>query len=341
MQLPKLNIKKPALGGRSKTWLVLGVALALGVFAALGARSYFVNRMADIEARAKGKTIGVVVAKTDLARGTKLSADNVAVRQVPADYAHSLAVLPEQFDRVEAQPLSFAVKGGEMILWSLMEGKRTPTFSARVEAGRRAMTVPVDEISSISGMLEPGDTVDLMVTLDQRGRKLTFPLLQTVQVMATGQRVVDDPKTGDRRSYSTVTLDITPEQAQYVIVAREAGRITALLRNPQDKQPLADARSDVAQLLGLKDGAAVSNTERDLQVPVLYGGRGGAGLPPEGLRLGQYVSSDPKRAAGEAAMQRMTAAIDAVRSSNEEVAAAVKGSGVVQTAAPGAESARR
>jgi len=228
-----------------------------------------------------------------------------------------------------------------MILWSLMEGKRTPTFSARVEAGRRAMTVPVDEISSISGMLEPGDTVDLMVTLDQRGRKLTFPLLQTVQVMATGQRVVDDPKTGDRRSYSTVTLDITPEQAQYVIVAREAGRITALLRNPQDKQPLADARSDVAQLLGLKDGAAVSNTERDLQVPVLYGGRGGAGLPPEGLRLGQYVSSDPKRAAGEAAMQRMTAAIDAVRSSNEEVAAAVKGSGVVQTAAPGAESARR
>ncbi len=320
MQFPKFNAA--AAGARNKTWIALIVALGLGVLAAVGARSYFVNRMADIEQRARGKMVAVVVAKADLPRGTRLSADNVVVRQIPGDYAHSVAVTPEQFDRIEGQPLSYPVKRGEMILWGLMEGKRTPTFSARVETGRRALTVPVDEISSISGMLEPGDVIDLMVSLDQKGRKLTFPLLQSVQVLATGQRVVDDPKSGERRSYSTVTLDTTPEQAQYVIVGRDAGRITALLRNPQDKQPLRNARGDIAALLGMKDGAAVATSEADRQVPVLYGGRGGSGLPPEGLKLGQYVSHDARRANAESAIQSMGAAIEAAQNAANNVSGA-------------------
>lgn len=292
MELTKL---KTLMGGpKSKTWIVLIVALGLGVLAAIGARTYFVGRMADIDARSRGQMVSVVVARTDLPRGTKLSAENVAIRQVPQEYAHSVAVMPNEFDKVEGQPLSYSVKAGEMILWGLMEGKRTPTFSARVENGRRAITVPVDEITSISGMLEPGDVIDLMVTMNQKdGRKITFPLLQSVLVMATGQRVVDDPKSGERRSYSTVTLDTTPEQAQYVIVGRDSGRITALLRNPQDKKPLANTGGDVAVLLGMKDGAAISLPD-GAQVPVMYGGSGGR-FPPEALQLGQSVN-----AAGEA-----------------------------------------
>jgi pilus assembly protein CpaB len=141
--------------------------------------------------------------------------------------------------------------------------------------GRRAITVPVDEINSISGMLEPGDMIDLYVSLDYQGRKITLPLLQAVEVMATGQRAIDDPKSGERREFTTVTLDTTPEQAQSVIVARDTGKITALLRNPQDKKPLPEARGDVAGLLGLKDrGDTASMGLVDPQVPVLYGGQG-------------------------------------------------------------------
>lgn len=268
----------------------MGVALGIGLLAALVARSYLSNQMAAIEARAKGSTVSVIVAKHELAKGVRLSADNVAVRPVPKDYAHSVAVAPDQFDRIDGQVLAYPVKGGEMILWGLMEGKKVPTFSTRVETGRRAMTVPVDEINSISGMLEPGDMIDLMVTVEQKGKKITFPLLQSVQVMATGQRSTDDSKSGERRQYSTVTLDTTPEQAKNVIVARDSGKITALLRNPQDKQPISSEYGDATALLGIRDGSGAGISGDERQVPVLYGGSSGK-LPPEGLKLGKYMAT--------------------------------------------------
>ena len=282
MNLAKLKSIRP-----NKTWVVLGVAITIGLVAALGARSYLKNRVADLEARSRGKNVNIVVAKVDLPKGSKLSSDTVAIRPIPSEFAHSAAILPDQFDRAEGQALAYSVKAGEMILWSLMEGKKVPTFSARVESGRRAITVPVDEINSISGLLEPGDLIDLIVTVDQKGRKITVPLLQSIKVMATGQRSVDDPKSGERRMYSTVTLDADPQQAQNVVVAREAGRLTAFLRNPEDKTPLKGTMGDLSALLGTKDNAVLASSSDIKQVPVIYGGRGGK-IPPEALQLGQY-----------------------------------------------------
>jgi pilus assembly protein CpaB len=271
----------------NKTTLVLAAAIGIGLVAALGARSYLSGRVADLEAKARGRNVAVVVAKSDLVKGARLSSNIVAVRNIPMEFAHSSAVIPEQFDRVDGQALAFNVKAGEMILWGLLEGKKVPTFSARVEAGRRAITVPVDEINSISGLLEPGDLIDLIVTVDHRGKKITVPLMQSVRVMATGQRAVDDPKSGERKIYSTVTLDTDPKQAQNVIVARDAGRITALLRNPQDKTSTRGGQGDLSALLGATPSAAGGSGQ---EVPVLYGGRSGK-IPPEGLRLGLYVQT--------------------------------------------------
>lgn len=258
--LQKLQQFKP-----TRMWIILGVAISIGGLAALAARTYLTDQINEIEARSKGKTTAVVVAKEDIPKGEKLSAANAAIREVPLEFAHSGAVTPDQFDRVAGQVIAYPVKGGEMILWALMETQKAPTFSARVEPGHRAITVAVDEINSISGMLEPGDTIDLIATVDRGGRPSTSPLLQGVLVMATGQRSVDDPKSGERRQFSTVTLDTTPQQAQSLIVAREVGKITALLRNPQDKQ-----------LIESREGMFASRPVRARQasriVPVIYGG---------------------------------------------------------------------
>lgn len=276
------SLKKPRI---SKTWIVFGVALFAGLLAAWGARSYLSSQMEAIEARNRGETVNVVVAKLQLRKGDVISQDTVAVRSVPVEYAHSSALLPAQFETFNGKVLGFGAKGGEMILWSMLEGKKVPTFSARVEAGRRAITVPVDEINSISGLLEPGDLIDLMLTTSQQDRKSTIPLLQAVKVMATGQRSVDDPKSGERRQYSTVTLDTTPQQAQSVIAAREAGRITALLRNPADAQAMEGGPASKPSLQGKPFSA-------ERQVSILYGGRS-AGIPPEGLRMAPPVAPAP------------------------------------------------
>ncbi len=264
----------------NKTWLVLGVALGIGLLAAFIAQNYFTRRMAEIEARSRGQTVGVVVAKRELHAGDLISEDTVAVRAVPVDFAHSLAIRPENFAQISGRTIAYSLKSGEMVLWSLLEGQKIPTFSARIADGRRAITVPVDEINSISGLLEPEDQVDLILTLERNGKTHSFVMQQKLRVLATGQRVSESAKGGERRQYSTVTLDTTPEQAHSIIRAREAGKLTALLRNPQDGADLAHDPAAARFLMDLNGDAFV--------VPVLYGGRSG-GLPPEGLNLAPYA----------------------------------------------------
>ncbi|HJV76631.1 MAG TPA: Flp pilus assembly protein CpaB [Noviherbaspirillum sp.] len=268
----------------NKTWAILGGALVVGAIAAFGAHRYIGNQLEEIEARDKNKrTIKIVVAKHDLQRGARLDTETIAVRTIPAEYAHSGAVLPEQFDRIEHQAIGYNVKAGEAIMWSQLEEKRPPSFSSRIAAGRRAMSVPVDEISSISGMLDPGDTIDLMVTVDRGGKKITFPIIQSVTVLAAGQRQLAGATAADRRGFTTITLDTTPEEARRIIVARETGKITALLRNPEDKNLIANSMDDLSGLFGGSESGI------EIGVPVIYGGRGK--LPGDIPRLGAPVES--------------------------------------------------
>lgn len=271
-----------------KTWIVLGVALAIGGLAAFAATRYLNNQVAAMEARGRGKTTLVVVAKVDLARGVKLDNQNVAMRSVPNEYAHSVAIAPGDFPRIDGQALAYPLKAGEMVLWGLMETQKAPTFSARLENGRRAMTVPVDEINSISGLLEPGDMIDLIATIDQGGAKRTFPLLQRVHVLATGQRLLEDAA-GENRQYSTVTIDTTPAQAQNLILARDIGKLTALLRNPRDEQSIGAEVGDLAALLGMKNRPSGGGDGRRA-VPVIYGNDK---TPPEALYLRRAVAGAP------------------------------------------------
>ena len=261
--------------GKGKTLIVLGLALVIGLLAAWSARSYLGQRVAEIEARAKVKTVGVVVAKADITPGQTLSTDNLAVRDIPAEWVQSAAVTPEQFDRVNGQTLALNLRAGEMLMWPMLEQRRAPTFSARVGSGRRALTLPVDEINSISGMLEPDDRIDLLITIDRAGKKFTAPLMHQVRVLATGQRA-EQGNTADgaqQRMYSTVTLDIAPDEAENLILAREVGKLTALLRHPEDKAGQAGKTLNVQAFVEAPTTVANAQAVRD--IPVLYGGKTG------------------------------------------------------------------
>lgn len=264
----------------NKNWIVLLAALGVGGLAAYGAKNYLGAQMAEIEAREKNKAmVQMVVAKTDLGKGSALSADNVAVRPVPKEWAHSGAITPDQFGRAEGSVLAYPANSGEPLIWSQLEGQRTPTFSARLAQGRRAVTVPVDEISSLSGMVEPGDLIDIVVSLKKDSKHFTFTLLQSVTVLATGTKASpDDQDPGGRRTFTTITLDTTPEDAKRVIAAREVGRVTALLRAPNDVTSVSRDRSDALSLLGLARGFASVGSS----VPVIYGG----GPITDGQRMG-------------------------------------------------------
>jgi len=140
------------------------------------------------------------------------------------------------------------------LLWAHLEGGLTPTFSGKVADGLRAMTVRVDDINSISGFLQPKDKVDLMLSYGSGGAQQIFPLIQRLDVIATGiQTLVDKSSSGSTRSFSTITVHVSPSDGQKITLAQQVGKLTAMLRNPEDSASLSDVPMTVAELLNIPE----------------------------------------------------------------------------------------
>lgn len=260
-----------------KTVFLMGFALLAGVFAALSAKQYIQNRIQEIEEQAKVVTVPRIVAAYDLPVGTKIESAHVAVRDIPSDWVVSGSLKPEEFIYIEGQVITVALKRGDPLLWANTATVSKRPFSEKIHLGRRAVTMPVDSINSVSGMLVPGDLIDLYVSFEYRQRQITAPLLQGVLVMATG-RQSRQSEDGAESSFSTVTLDTAPEDAAKLVAARQAGVITALLRNPNDDKASQKAlRGDLATILGIanppptikKKPAIVYGDQQQRRLPAL------------------------------------------------------------------------
>lgn len=236
-----------------KATIVISLAIVAGLIAAWSAQQYISEKVDMLEEQARVETVPRVVAAYDLPEGTKIDAIHVAVREVPKEWVASGSILPDEFIQIEGQIVTASLKRGDQLLWANTAQLKNKPFSDKINPGRRAVTIPVDTINSVSGMLVPGDLIDLYVSFEYRRKQITAPLLQGVLVMATGQlsRSGQDPKDSASR-YSTVTLDTAPEEAAKLVAARQAGTITALLRNPEDdKVTQKGVRGDLANMLGI------------------------------------------------------------------------------------------
>ncbi len=248
-------MKMPSLSSLplNRNWLTLAVALLLG-----GAAVFLSNKLLhdykvkiDTDARAAHQMIKIVVAKRDLPRGAPVVMENFAMRDMPVDFVHSSALRPNQFDQYVGQRLAVALKTGEALLDAHLEATNT-VFSATLPKGQVALTTEVDEVNSISGMLRPSDHIDLMVTAhpsNGRGAEVTFPLQSNVEVLATGQVTRKRDGTNQPRMYTTITMAVTPEDAERIVVAKSSGKLTAVLRNPDDTRRNTTVAMGIDQLL--------------------------------------------------------------------------------------------
>ncbi len=183
--------------------------------------------------------------------------------------------------------MSRPLKAGDALSWSAIEAAEAPRLSSALQSGLRAITFPVDEVNSFSGMLTPGDTIDLLYTVEApaggvagSARALTvMPLLQSVRVLATGslmrrQRVrgEDGREREVDTQFVTVTLHVVPEDAARIVLAQRSGDITAVLRNPQDLSPLALRALDSRSLYPRPE-TRVAGRPREY-VEFIIGGRG-------------------------------------------------------------------
>ncbi|MDX3895764.1 Flp pilus assembly protein CpaB [Pusillimonas sp.] len=252
-----------------RSGIMLGIALGAGLLAVWAARQHIQGRILQIEAEGRVPTVQRVVAAYDLPAGIRLGSDHLAVRSFPAGLAASDSIAPEAYGVLEGRLLKTPLRAGDAVLAAHAASERSQPFSARLGEGRRAITMPIDAINSASGLLEPGDLIDLYVSFDHQHKRITAPLLQGVLVLATGV-ATDGAEQGGAFGYSTVTLDTAPEDAIKLVAARQGGTITALLRRSDDALSTQRAsRGDLASLLGVAQAPAGPPTP--LRAPVIYG----------------------------------------------------------------------
>jgi len=222
--------------------LPLILSIALGAAAVLMVRNYITG---EKQAMKKGlEPVRIVVARRNIPANEPLEVEWVAARPVPKKFVHANAIYPEEVDLIIGRELVYPIRAGDPILWmDFKGGERYRGFSTMVKEGERAMTVRVDETSSIAGLIQPGDHIDILGTFkrtsesrDSRNEpETTITLLQNVVVLAIGQ--ITSARSGmrkDRSSSGMLTILVTPEEAALLIHAQRVGKLYNVLRNPED-----------------------------------------------------------------------------------------------------------
>src|SRR6266446_2252496 len=156
-------------------------------------------------------------------------------------------------DRAVAVPIS----ASELVLGGKLAGKGSGEgLTALIEPGTRAISVQVNEISGVSGFIQPGTRVDVLFTrVFSNGDAATTTILQNVKVIAYGRQLDTNARVDPRdTSRPTVaTLLVTQAQAERLVLAEQRGRIQLALRNALDDE-ITDSSDPVKSIdLGIDE----------------------------------------------------------------------------------------
>jgi len=182
------------------------------------------------------QTRAVLVAAHDVAAGTRLDGSMLEVAHWPNDaiLAPALASLEEAQGRVTTS----ALMRGEPLLQAKLAAKgETGGLSAMLSEGRRAVTVKVNEVVGVAGFALPGNYVDVMVhTTDPQNQPVSRIVLERIRVMALAQET--GPQDNKPRVVNAVTLEVTPQEAERMDLARSVGTLSLVLRSQSDTAPV-------------------------------------------------------------------------------------------------------
>ena len=237
-------------------------ALTMMAFAVILAFVAVIVAARWINAQASGNTNKVAVALLDISLGARIAPEMVRMVDWPAN-----ALPPGAFSDpklLDARVTRTSIQHGEPI----MESKLAPPgtqggLSAVVGEGKRAMTVRVNDVVGVAGFALPGNYVDILVnTQDElaknssgRDPSISKIVLERILVLAIAQESSrDDTKP---KVVNAVTLELTPEQAEKLDLARSVGTLSLVLRNQIEDKPVNTEGATKTSLLDTKVAAQV------------------------------------------------------------------------------------
>jgi pilus assembly protein CpaB len=192
----------------------------------------------------------VVAAARELPTGTRVSASDLKI--VPWPDGAPVSGAFAKVDDIVNRGVVMSVQENEPVT----EAKLAPIEAGAgitpvIPDGMRAISVRVNEVIGVAGFVTPGTRVDVFATLQQQPTSQTRIIVSNVQVLAAGTRYEQDKnKPGEPIPSSVVTLLVTPQDAERVVLASTEGQVMLALRNPLDVAPTATPGTRMSTLFG-------------------------------------------------------------------------------------------
>lgn len=233
---------------------ILLLAVIFGLLTAL-ALNFYLQQVKDSATRRQTKKIVVAVAA--IPAKSIVTKEMVALQDVPLDFAHASAVT--DVDQAVGSIARAEIVAGEQVLKEKLLPQKSSIggLSNLIPLGMRAVSIPVSDVTGVSGLIMPGDRVDLIGTVDvevqvpanaatgqaqasEQKATVTHVLMQNVEVLAVGKNLQPATTTekGEKKaegSSATITLAVPPEKMQAVAMILEKGKVSVALRSPADR----------------------------------------------------------------------------------------------------------
>jgi pilus assembly protein CpaB len=231
--------------------MMIMLALVFGGSAAMGVNTFLNGASAP-----RSDLAPVVVAAVDLPRGGTIFADAVKIKQFPKDMvpAGALTKVEDAVDRGIFIPL---IKDDPILESKLAPKGAGRGLSVLIPKGMRAYSVKVPDVAQgVAGFILPGNTVDVLLAMgdipgsnNETGGGTTTTLLQNVEILAVDQKM-DAPAENkvDAKELRSVTLLVTPQQANLLDLGQNKGTLHLSLRNHEDRQPTRTQPATLADL---------------------------------------------------------------------------------------------
>ncbi len=209
----------------------------------------------------------VIVAARDLGEGVALETSLLTLTRIPEKFVQPYAVPVSQAGQIMGLVTIAPVAQGEQILRNKVRRREdmpvTATLSTITPKGKRAITIGVNSLTGVGGFVRPGDTIDILWTLKLpgEGQIVTVTLFQNVQVLAVGSEMVGRASSSMAPGNDyTVTLAMTPQEASFLLFARDQGGTLQLSLRPKEEGEVrtavapANINSLIQTQLGLPTG---------------------------------------------------------------------------------------
>jgi pilus assembly protein CpaB len=224
----------------------------LGLLAGIAGVVLLVLYMKRFEADASGgRKIELLVAVAPITRAKPITDDMLGTREMPQAYVDDRAVRASDREKIVGLRATQNVPVEQTITWSDVVATTDDQrdLSSLVQPGRRAMPIRV-VFEDVLPLIHPGDFVDVIAVYGDL--KESSVLLQKVLVLAAGSETGTDRSTADKRMQraTILTVSVSLQQAQLLALAMDKGRLTVVVRNPDDQQTAETPPDMSASMLG-------------------------------------------------------------------------------------------